>query len=118
MPPSDPGHSAAVLVAFAIMGDWPSQTSDGKVSSVPPPATEFTMPAAKAAANAAIQWRSDTEETFRSFSVKHFRASLRTVVLACQAGKPGLGYVSLSRLTLERISESPGEKLDASFSGV
>jgi hypothetical protein len=44
-----------VLVAFATMGDWPNQIRDGKVSSVPPPATELIMPAMKAAPKTAIQ---------------------------------------------------------------
>jgi hypothetical protein len=57
MPPSDPGQRAAVLVAFATIGDWPSQTRDGNVSSVPPPATELIMPAMKAIPKMAIPWK-------------------------------------------------------------
>jgi hypothetical protein len=43
---------ATVLVALATMDGRPSQTSVGKVRSVPPPATELIAPAAKAAPNA------------------------------------------------------------------
>jgi hypothetical protein len=38
------GHSATVLVALARIGEIPSPTSAGKVSSVPPPAMEFMTP--------------------------------------------------------------------------
>src|SRR5437899_2362197 len=44
-----PGHSASVLVALATMGLRPVQTSVGNVIRVPPPATEFTPPASRAA---------------------------------------------------------------------
>src|ERR1044072_423002 len=50
-PPKEPGHSATVLVTFAAFGSMPIQMSAGKVRSVPPPATEFIIPAIKAAAN-------------------------------------------------------------------
>src|SRR5205085_1967942 len=43
---------AAEFVALAMMGGSPSQTSTGKLISVPPPATEFTAPATKAATKA------------------------------------------------------------------
>ena len=52
-PPNSPGHSATVLVAFATFGSRPSQSSTGKVTSVPPPAIEFIIPATKAAATIA-----------------------------------------------------------------
>ena len=45
MAASEPGQSATALVALARMGSRPSQTSVGKESSVPPPATELIMPA-------------------------------------------------------------------------
>jgi len=41
MLPSEPGQIATVLVALAVTGGSPSQTSAGKESSVPPPATEL-----------------------------------------------------------------------------
>src|SRR5678815_859995 len=40
MLPSEPGQIATVLVALAVIDGSPSQTSAGKESSVPPPATE------------------------------------------------------------------------------
>ena len=46
-----PGTSETVFVALAMIGSRPSHTSTGKVMSEPPPATEFTAPAAAAAAN-------------------------------------------------------------------
>src|SRR6266702_4221284 len=54
MLPSEPGHSATVLVALATRGVTPSPTMAGKVSSVPPPAIAFTAPAAAAGAVNAI----------------------------------------------------------------
>src|SRR5262249_28768599 len=49
---SDPGQSATVLVTLAPMGSIPIQTNVGNVASMPPPATELTMPAKSAAAKA------------------------------------------------------------------
>jgi hypothetical protein len=46
-PANDPGKSATVLVPFATAGKT-SAVSAGKVSSVPPPATEFITPAKSA----------------------------------------------------------------------
>src|SRR5262245_34872408 len=45
IPPSDPGHSDTVLVTFAWIGLTPTQIRAGKLTSVPPPATELIMPA-------------------------------------------------------------------------
>src|SRR5436853_1130 len=42
---NDPGHMATALVAFAGIGARPSHTRIGKVSNVPPPATELIIPA-------------------------------------------------------------------------
>src|SRR5688572_7340433 len=66
MPPSDPGQRAAVLVAFATIGDRPNQTREGNVRSVPPPATELIMPATKAAPKMAIQWKEVIEASLLS----------------------------------------------------
>ncbi len=44
MVPTVPGQMATVLVAFALMEGSPSQINVGKVSSVPPPATELMAP--------------------------------------------------------------------------
>src|SRR5256885_11191249 len=52
MLPTSPGHMATVLVAFAVTEDSPSQISVGKVTSVPPPATELIAPARNAAPKA------------------------------------------------------------------
>jgi hypothetical protein len=46
-----PGTSASALVAFAIISGRPDQISAGKVTSVPPPATELSIPAIIAAPN-------------------------------------------------------------------
>ena len=46
-PAIDPGNSAVVLVAFATAGAT-TPVSAGKVNSVPPPATEFMIPATNA----------------------------------------------------------------------
>ena len=43
------GSSATVLVAFATIGDSPAAMRAGKVSRVPPPAIELTIPASSAA---------------------------------------------------------------------
>jgi hypothetical protein len=43
------GSSATVLVALATIGGRPAAISAGKVSSVPPPAMELTIPASSAA---------------------------------------------------------------------
>src|SRR3954451_4902352 len=43
------GSSATVLVALATIGVSPAAMRAGKVSSVPPPAIELTMPASSAA---------------------------------------------------------------------
>src|ERR1700712_1336266 len=43
------GRRATVLVAFAARGVSPAAMRAGKVSSVPPPATEFITPARSAA---------------------------------------------------------------------
>src|ERR1700734_2050908 len=48
MVPTVPGQMATVLVAFALMEGSPSQISVGKVSSVPPPATELMASATNA----------------------------------------------------------------------
>jgi hypothetical protein len=48
-----PYQIATVLVALALMEGRPIQIKVGNVTSVPPPATELTDPAAKAAPNAA-----------------------------------------------------------------
>ena len=53
MVPTVPGQMATVLVALALMEGNPSQMRVGKVSSVPPPATELMAPATKADPNAA-----------------------------------------------------------------
>src|ERR1700731_4083576 len=52
MLPTSPGQIATVLVALAVTEDRPSQISVGKVTSVPPPATELIAPARNAAPNA------------------------------------------------------------------
>src|SRR5689334_9867156 len=49
MLPSAAGSNATVLVAFATIGGRPAAMRAGKVSSVPPPAIELTMPASSAA---------------------------------------------------------------------
>src|SRR5438094_8703102 len=59
MLPSEPGQIATVLVALAVIDGSPSQTSAGKESSVPPPATEL-IPPARNAAVAAIRTREDS----------------------------------------------------------
>jgi hypothetical protein len=46
---SDAGHSAIVLVAFAMIALRPIHSSVGKEISVPPPAIELMMPARNAA---------------------------------------------------------------------
>jgi hypothetical protein len=51
MLPTDPGRSARVLVALAVIGESPIQISEGKVSSVPPPATALIIPPSAAAPN-------------------------------------------------------------------
>ena len=56
MLPREPGQIATVLVALAVIDGSPSQTSAGKEINVPPPATELTPPARKAAV-AAIMTR-------------------------------------------------------------
>src|SRR5690348_12591224 len=43
------GSSATVLVAFATIGVSPAAMRAGKVSRVPPPAIELTIPASSAA---------------------------------------------------------------------
>src|SRR5947199_336759 len=57
MLPSEPGHSATVLVALATSGVTPSATIAGNVSSVPPPAMAFTAPAPRAATSASDKRR-------------------------------------------------------------
>src|ERR1700761_2111274 len=52
MVPTVPGQMATVLVAFALMEGRPSQINVGKVSNVPPPATELMAPATNAEPNA------------------------------------------------------------------
>src|SRR6185503_10818723 len=52
---TEPGHSATVLVAFAVSGGIPRPTSAGKVSSVPPPAIEFMTPAATEMSTTALR---------------------------------------------------------------
>jgi len=47
--PAPPGMSAIVLVALAATGETPKASSDGKVTSVPPPASAFMPPASAAA---------------------------------------------------------------------
>jgi hypothetical protein len=59
MLPSEPGQIATVLVELAVTGGSPSQTSAGKESSVPPPATEL-IPPARNAAVAAITTRENS----------------------------------------------------------
>lgn len=53
MVPTVPGQMATVLVALALMDGRPIQISVGKVTKVPPPATELMVPATNAAPNAA-----------------------------------------------------------------
>ena len=48
---TDPGHSATVDVAFAGIGRTPVNISAGKDMKLPPPATEFSIPASVAAEN-------------------------------------------------------------------
>jgi hypothetical protein len=55
MLPSDPGQIATVLVALATIGGKPRNSNTGKVTMVPPPATELMAPARKAAAAAKIK---------------------------------------------------------------
>src|SRR5436853_6911371 len=54
--PSEPGQIAPVLVALAVTESSPIQISVGKVSSVPPPATELIAPATNAEPKAAMAW--------------------------------------------------------------
>src|SRR5947208_14807429 len=54
--PSEPGQIATVLVALAVTESNPIQISVGKVSSVPPPATELIAPATNAEPKAAMAW--------------------------------------------------------------
>jgi hypothetical protein len=72
MAPSEPGHSATVLVAFAIMGSRPIQSNVGNVRIVPPPAIEFIIPATTAAAKIAtpcqIVTRSDYHKGIKQCS--------------------------------------------------
>src|SRR5579863_2033715 len=49
---TEAGQMATVLVALAVTDGRPSQTSVGKDTSVPPPATELMAPARNAEANA------------------------------------------------------------------
>ena len=50
MAASAPGQSARVLVALAMIGARPSQSSAGNETSVPPPASELIAPATAPAA--------------------------------------------------------------------
>lgn len=57
-----PGHKAQVLVALAAMGAIPETSSAGKEMKLPPPATEFSTPATKAAKNRKIAWAMGTRK--------------------------------------------------------
>ena len=57
MLPRVPGQMATVLVAFAVTDDSPNQINVGKLTSVPPPATELIMPARNAAVKASNAWK-------------------------------------------------------------
>src|SRR5579883_1332951 len=45
----EPGQSATVLVAFAMIGETPENTNAGKVKKLPPPATALSVPPKRAA---------------------------------------------------------------------
>ena len=51
-----PGHSATVLVAFALTGGMPMNSSVGNVTKLPPPATALMAPASSAAKNRMVAW--------------------------------------------------------------
>src|SRR6266571_2625587 len=53
---TEPGHKATVDVALAGMGSTPVKISAGKEMKLPPPATEFKMPARVAATNNNAAW--------------------------------------------------------------
>ena len=75
MLPTAPGQSATVLVALAVRAGTPRPMRAGKVSSVPPPATELTAPPAAAATTISARrvrsaaevemWRSAVDESQR-----------------------------------------------------
>src|SRR5689334_1857158 len=67
MLPRVAGQMATVLVAFAATELRPSQISVGKVTSVPPPATELMTPARKAAPNAAAAWRGSSVDKYSAY---------------------------------------------------
>src|SRR5579883_314756 len=52
----EPGQSATVVVALALIGATPVMTRAGKTRKLPPPATEFMAPPANAAANSKAAW--------------------------------------------------------------
>src|SRR5205823_14492826 len=52
----EPGHSATVDVAFAGIGSTPVNISAGNEKKLPPPATEFSIPASVAAENNNASW--------------------------------------------------------------
>ena len=57
-----PGQTAAVLVAFALIGGMPLKSSAGKEIKLPPPATELIVPATMAAMKRKIEWPKDTRK--------------------------------------------------------
>jgi len=54
-----------VLVALATIGERPAAMSAGKVSSVPPPAIELTIPASSAAPAPTRSWPAGMEAVER-----------------------------------------------------
>jgi len=97
MVPTVPGHIATVLVALALMDGNPSQIKVGKVSNVPPPATELMAPATKAdpkATNtcqafiAVPSWRNAIRENMRQkFSLTSAEANSVVSAAKLEAAK-------------------------------
>ena len=64
-----------MLVTFATIGSRPIQSSAGKETSVPPPATALIIPATKAASRMTKESK-DTRTTYRTLADRQREARL------------------------------------------
>ena len=93
-----PGHIAAVLVAFAEMGAIRTNSSAGNEMKLPPPATEFSAPATKAARKRNPASPKDTRKNNFSGGWCHLRSARlarRGFLAAAIAGVPHARFASV-----------------------
>src|SRR6266571_5460582 len=95
---TDPGQSATVLVALALMGRTPAKIRDGNVMKLPPPATELRVPPRMAEINSSRNCSNDISKLHPSTGSLAYRKHTCRGRNETTLAPGGLSYVRVQEL--------------------